>query len=111
MYIKKSSGKIVGATMTAAERKALDIEVKRQLAEYTKKHATEIDAMFLWYLHKDFGFGVKRLKQVFTGFHPRIMELCDRYEMHEEGDTVWLCTQMLKEMGVDLEEWLKEVGG
>ncbi len=45
MFVKKSGGKIFGAEFTAAEKKALDIEVKRQLAEYDKKHVMELDAI------------------------------------------------------------------
>lgn len=110
MIVKKARGKVYGATLTAAERKAMNIEIQKQLAEYTRKHALEIDAMFLWYLHEEFGFGLKRLKKVFTGFDPKIEELCKRYEMTDEGDGVWLCTYKLKEMGVNLEEWDKERG-
>ena len=110
MRIKKAGGKVYGATLTAAERHAMNMEIQRQLGDYTRKHAIEVDAMFLWYLHEEFGFGIKRLKKVFTGFHPRMLELCDRYEMHDEGDDIWLCTRKLKDIGVDLDEWLKEVG-
>ena len=99
-----------GAHLTAAERKALDIEVRNQLAEYTRNHANEIDALFLWYLHEEFGFGLKRLKQVHDGFMPKIEELCKRYEMTGDGDDIWLCTQKLKEYGIDIEEWNKERG-
>lgn len=110
MIVKKAGGKVYGATLTAAERKAMNIEIEKQLAEYTRKHALEVDALFLWYLHEEFGFGLKRLKQAFLGFAPRIDELCDKYEMHDEGDDIWLCTQKLKEMGADLEQWDKERG-
>lgn len=110
MIIKKVGGKVIGAQLTAAEKTAMNIEIQKQLADYTRKHALEIDAMFLWYLHEEFGFGPKRLKQVFTGFAPRIDGLCNRYEMHEEGDESWLCTRKLLDIGVDLEQWEKEVG-
>ena len=110
MIIKKASGKVIGAHLTAAEKKAMNIEVQKQLSEYTRKHANEIDALFLWYLHEEFGFGIKRLRQVHDGFMPKIEELCNRYEMTEEGDSIWLCTHKLKEYGVDIEEWNKERG-
>lgn len=48
-----------GAAMTVAEKKAMNLEIQRQLAEYDKKHATEIDALILWVLHSEFGFGEK----------------------------------------------------
>lgn len=35
-------------------------------------------------------------------------ELVERYQM-DTGDDVWLCTQMLKRIGVDVEQWHKEV--
>ena len=46
MFVKKIKGKVHGASFTAAERKALDIEIMKQLAEYTRKHALEMDAVF-----------------------------------------------------------------
>lgn len=110
MIVKKAGGKVIGAQLTAAEKKAMNLEIQRQLGDYTRKHAMEIDALFLWFLHEEFGFGIKRLKRAFTLFSPRLDELCDRYEMHDEGDDVWLCTRMLKDIGVDLEQWSKEVG-
>lgn len=110
MIIKKAGGKVIGAQLTAAEKKAMNLEIQKQLGDYTRKHALEIDALFLWFLHEEFGFGLKRLKRVFTRFAPRLEALCNRYEMHNEGDDIWLCTKMLKEIGADLEEWEKEVG-
>ncbi len=77
MIVKKSGGRIYGAQLTVAERKAMNIEIEKQLAEYTRKHQAEFDA------------------------------LVKRYEMEDEDD-VWLCTQKLKEMGVDIEQWERE---
>lgn len=34
--------------------------------------------------------------------------LLKRYEM-DDSDTVWLCTHKLKEYGLDIEQWNKEV--
>jgi hypothetical protein len=110
MIVKKSGGHVIGADLTAAERKAMRIEIQKQLAEDTRKHAIEIDAMFLWYMYEEFGLSLEQLKQLFMGFAPRIDELCNRYEMYDQEGTMWLCTHKLKEMGVDLEEWDKERG-
>lgn len=110
MIIKKSGGVILGAELSNAEKKAMRIEIQKQIAEHTRKHALEIDAMFLWYMMEEFKFGPARLKKIFTEFSPRLYDLCARYEMFDKGDDVWLCTQKLKEHGVDLEEWIREVG-
>lgn len=106
MRVKKAAGKIYGAEFTAAEKKAMDIEIKRQMAEYDRKHANEIDALVLWILHSEFGFGLKRLKKFYDTFNPAIKDLIDRYELDDEDD-VWICTRMLKEYGADIEEWNK----
>lgn len=107
MRVKKTNGRIFGGTMSAAEKKAMDLEIQRQLAEYDRKHLLEIDAMILWVLHEHFGFGSKRLRQYYDAFRSSINELVNRYQMDTEDD-VWLCTQMLKRIGVDVEEWHKE---
>lgn len=107
MHIKKAGGKVYGAILTAAEKKAMDIEIQKELAEYDRKHIAEIDATILWVLHEQFGFGAQRLRTYYNAFHDRIKELVSRYEM-EDQDDIWLCTQMLKRIGVDIEAWHKE---
>ena len=104
--VKKVNGIIYGYEMTAAEKKAMDIEIRRSLAEYDRKNADEIDAMFLWVMHDQFGFGYDRLKRIHDVFRPALDALCARYEMNEPGDDVWLCTKKLKDnVGVDIAEW------
>ena len=107
MRIKKAVGKVYGAAMTVAEKKAMNLEIQRQLAEYDKKHATEIDALILWVLHSEFGFGEKRLRRFYDRFNKAIAELLERYVM-EENDKVWLCTYLLKQYGINLEKWREE---
>lgn len=51
MQLKKAGGKVYGAVLTAAEKKAMDLEIQRELAEYDRKHIAEIDATILWVLH------------------------------------------------------------
>lgn len=107
MRIKKAAGNIFGADFTAAERKAIDMEIQRQLAEYDRKNMREIDAIFLWVLHEKLGLGHRRLKEFYNSFYAEMAELIRRYEL-EDTDNVWLCTYKLKEYGIDLEEWEKE---
>lgn len=107
MKIKKSGTKIYGANFTAAERKAMDMEIKRQLAEYDAKHKLELQALILWQLHEQLGFGTKRLKRFYDGFDVAIDALISRYEL-EGSDSVWLCTLKLKDIGADIEKWNKD---
>lgn len=107
MQIKKSGGKIFGASLTSAEKKAMDMEIQRQLAEYDRKHVLEIDALILWVLHEQLGWGEKRLRRFYDHFADEIDALILRYQM-DEDDKVWLCTHKLKEAGIDLEQWDRE---
>lgn len=72
MRIKKAGGKVYGADFTAAERKAMNLEIQRQLAEYSRKHANEIDAIILWQLHAQYGFGEKTPETVLRPFQGRV---------------------------------------
>ena len=56
MVVKKAGGKIYGAVLTSAEKKAMNMEIERQLAEYTRKHEVELNAMILYVLHEQLGF-------------------------------------------------------
>ena len=109
MRIKKAAGKIFGADLTAAERKAMNLEIERQLAEYTRAHGLEIDAIILWVLHAQLGLGPTRLRRFYDQFEKELDALLERYEMGED-DRLWLCTYMLKQIGVDIEKWDRERG-
>ena len=98
MQIKKAGGKIFGASLTAAEQKAMNMEIQRQLVEYDRKNELELDAIIL---------GPKRLKKFFDGFSDALNALVNRYEM-DISDDVWLCTHKLKEIGVDVEDWYRQ---
>ncbi len=87
----------------------MNIEIQKQLAEYDKRHNLEIDAMILWQLHEQFGFGAKRLKQFYDAFAISMNALIKRYEM-DDSDQIWLCTYMLKKYGIDIEEWNNNKG-
>lgn len=107
MIVKKSGGKVIGAHLTAAEQKALDIEIQKQLEAFERKNLMEVDAIMLWWLHEKLGFGAKRLKDFYKDFHDAFYGMLNHYEM-ENTEGTWLCTQKLKEIGVDLEAWYRE---
>ena len=59
MIVKKAGGKVYGAIFTAAEKKAMDMEINRQIIEADRRYTDDIDAMVLynkssyWYLLYD----------------------------------------------------------
>lgn len=109
MPLFKRSGKsIFGCQFNRKEQEAMEQEIRKQLAEWDQKNAIEIDAMFLWFMHEEFGFGMERLRRVYFGFRPYMEALAKRYEMNGP-DTPFLCTEKLLKYGVNLEDWEKEL--
>ena len=112
MRIKKAGGKAYGAVFTAEEKRAMDKEIERQLAEWDKKNARELSSMALWILHEEFGFGHDRLKRFFTAYIEGINALSARYYADEGRNDIkdgFICTMKLKDYGIDLNEWNKEI--
>lgn len=110
MMVKKSLGKITGAQFTRAEEKAMNMEIQRQCARYNEDNAGEVDAIILWILHEEFGFGEKRLKKFHSAFFRKIRALSERYEFDDKDkDTrIFICKRKLKEYGINLDAWDKE---
>ena len=109
MVVKQVGKLILGADLNEKEKKALDIELGKEFAKYNRNNANEVDAIILWVLHDQFGFGHDRLKKFHAAFQPSLEELCKRYEMTDKDDELWLCTRKLLDIGVDIENWNKEV--
>lgn len=107
MEFLRSGGTIIKVKLTSKEKQALDAEVLRQLAEFTRKHQVEIEAIFLKHQRTKHGFGAKRLREDFDDFGNDLDELIKRYELGHE-DKAWLATHSLKEEGFDVEQWHRE---
>ncbi len=107
MLVKKSGKTIYGAELTAAEKKALDMEARRALAEHTRKHELEIEAIVIRQIRRITGWGETRLKRFYMEFGPELMKLCNHYEM-DDVEAPWLCTQELLKEGFDIEAWHRE---
>lgn len=45
MRVKQFKGKVYGADLTAKERKAMELEINRQIAEADRQHTNDFDAM------------------------------------------------------------------
>lgn len=106
MRVKKSGGKVFGAFLTTAEKKAMEMEINRQLVEADRRYTDDIDAMVLYTLHVHLGFGVKRLRKFYDALSVEHNRLIKYYQMPD--DYTWLCKKMLRDIGVDVEMWNKE---
>ena len=107
MEILKSGKHIFGARLSAAERKALDLEIQKSLAEFNRKHELEIEALVIRQIKHRLDIDDVQLREFFDSFADDLLELNRHYELGEE-DQAWLCIEMLKREGIDLEQWHRE---
>lgn len=104
---KKMKGKVFGVSLSKEEQRAMTEEINRQIAEQYKDWLVNLDAMVLWTLHTHLGFGKKRLKRFYKAFTKQHLELMQYYEC--DGDDGSLCIHKLKDIGIDLNAWAKEL--
>ena len=107
MEIKKSGKTIYGARFTAAEQKAIDMELNRQMAEHLRKTNVELEAILLKRVRDKLGYGEEQLREFFDTCDNDIARMIKYYELNDT-DEAWLCTRQLKEEGFDIEQWYKE---
>lgn len=107
MRVKQYRGQVFGVDLTAKERKAMNMEINRQIAEADKQYRNNIDIMVLYALRVHLGFGKKRLRRFYEAFSAVHEELTAYYEMSEE-DNAWLADRELKKIGVDVAAWNEE---
>lgn len=108
MRIKKFNGKPYGVELTAAERKAMNLEINRQILEKDEQYKENIDAMILYVLMTHYGWRKKRLRKFWRAFLEEHKKLTEFYQMDEPGDNEWLAHRKLREIGVDIHQWYKE---
>ena len=90
---------------TNKERKALEDEVNRQTAKNVRSLSVNLQAMVLWSLREQLGFGRKRLLKFQKAFLPLIDELQQFYEINSADETEFICKYKLKnEVGIDVEK-------
>ena len=109
MIVNRSGSKIFGAHLSKAEQKALDIEMRKSAVKENMKYNTDFDASFLYCLHIKTHWGKKRLREFWEDFSKVRKELQEWYMLDDTYDDVnWVCRQKLKDIGVDVEQWLAE---
>lgn len=105
MRVRKAGKILLGADLTNEESKVLNMEIQKRIAEYDRNNVDEIDAMVLWNLHLIFGFGEERLMKFYNSFSKDLHAMCERYELTDEGDELWVCMHKLKEkFGIDVHQ-------
>lgn len=108
MRVKKLYGKPYGVEFTATERKAMNLEINRQLMEKDEQYKEDIDAMVLYVLMAHYGWKKRRLRKFWNAFVAEHNALREYYLMNDPGDNEWLAHWKLKQIGVDIHQWYEE---
>lgn len=98
--------------MSPETRAAMEAEAERMareaIDEMNRRNEDELDAMILYILHEEFGFGEKRLRRFYDRFSLGLRELGERYSMESYEDRLWLCQRKLRDAGIDISKWKGE---
>lgn len=91
--------------LTNREMKALRDEINRQTAHNVRKLAKNFQAMVLWQLHEQEGYGKVKLLRFQKRFVPAIKELEEYYMSESADETDYICEYKLKnELGIDVKD-------
>lgn len=107
MFVKQASGKVFGAQFTKKEQQAIDMEVRKLVAEQNDVYNKDLDAVLLFVLRQEFGFGRKRLEQFFNA----AKKISKTYHAQYQSKDTSLpehCKSELLKIGVDIDR-LEEI--
>lgn len=94
--------------LTKKQKDVLKDEIGKALIKKLEEYDREFDAMVLWVLHEQLGFGKTRLERFYKTFFALSQELKQRYEEDSPGLPAMA---ELKSIGVDVVELANKYGG
>lgn len=86
-------------------KEAVRHEINQQILEQDKQFTLDLDTMVLWTLHSRRGWGAKRLREFYLDMFEEHLRMREFYEL----DDLYPERHKLKEIGVDIEAWYKEL--
>lgn len=86
------------------EMQAVQASIRETIAASVGKLSGNIEAIVLWQLHIQKGWGVKRLEEFLEGFRPALQELMDFYGVDSTEEVEFACVQNLKSIGFDTDK-------
>lgn len=90
--------------LSNSQMQALKSEIRETIASSVGKLSGNIEAIVLWQLHIQKGWGVKRLEEFLEGFRPALQELMDFYGVDSTEEVEFACVQNLKSIGFDTDK-------
>lgn len=87
------------------ERKAIERQIRIQTAKNVRDLSLNLQAIVLWNIHEQLGFGQRRLIEFQRTFLPLIKQLQEFYMAEDAAETEFILLYKLKnEVGVDVRE-------
>ena len=71
------------APLTSAQ---IEAEIRRQCVDLNAEYELELDALLLWTLHEEFGFGKIRLARVYESIMRKRKDMHERYQPEHSID-------------------------
>lgn len=93
--------------LPANERRLLEREMKLQINDIAEEKNKNLVAIILYTLHEYTGWGKRKLKDFYDKFEKINKQQREYYQLEQEDDA-FLCKIKLKEIGIDIDEWIKE---
>lgn len=101
MKTKRNKRGHVKVHMSPEEKRAIEKEIEDQFANFVAEHLLEIEALMLYQLRKQLGFGKKRLKRFYDGFTPTVYDLFVQNTLNPTEDTF---VKALQDYGFDIRQ-------
>lgn len=89
---------------TSQGKKAMSLEINRQILEQKDKFFRGIEIMILYTAYVELGFRKKRLKRFYKAIIRNYKEMCEFYQM----DDTFPAEYKLRDIGIDIDELRKE---
>ena len=89
--------------MTVNQKRAMEIEIRKQIGENLNTMSSDLISIVLWQLHEQLGFGKRRLLRFYKSFAPSLGALVDYYDL-PDNDQGFICKHQLKAIGVDVDK-------
>lgn len=87
-------------------REAMLHEIDQQILQKDKEYQLDIDTMVLWALRRFAGWGPKKLRAFYLFMFKEHLRMREYYELDDLYPERY---KLKEELGIDLEEWYKEL--
>lgn len=95
---------IIPRKLSNREMKQVDGQIREQIGQSIVKLKSNIEALVLWEIHQQCGYGAKRLEVFLEGFQPALQELMNFYGVESTEEVELACVYNLKAIGFDTEK-------